>query len=197
MTQLLDEQLSAFIDGELPPAELDMVLARLDRDPELRLRVGRYALIGECMRSGSARLDVLALGERVRGALASGPPQPVRVDRSATGRRRWIAAGLAAALAVVAVVALQPRPWQLQAGPGAEVAASVPAARAGDDEVSTVRAALSHRLDPRSAARLTGYLVAHGEYANQFSRNALDSHLVTARAERASWRQAQDPANVR
>jgi anti-sigma factor RsiW len=197
MSQILDEQLSAFIDGELPPEELDMVLARLDRDPALRLRLGRYALIGECMRSGSARLDALPLAERVRGSLAAGSVQPVPDARRGAGRRRWLAAGLAAALAVVALLALQPGAWQAPFRPESEVAASRPVARVGDDELGTVHAAVSQRLDPRSVARLTGYLVAHGEYANQFSRSALDSHLVTARAERASWRQGQDPADVR
>ena len=54
------------------------------------------------------------------------------------------------------------------------------------------RAAANHRLNPGAAARLTGYLVAHGQYTNQLSRSTFDSHLVTARAERASWRQPQD-----
>jgi len=36
MTDALNEQLSACLDGELPPAELDLLLKRLERDPELR-----------------------------------------------------------------------------------------------------------------------------------------------------------------
>ena len=41
----------------------------------------------------------------------------------------------------------------------------------------------NHRLTPGAAARLTSYLVAHGQYTNQLSRSTLDSHLVAARAD--------------
>jgi len=198
MSEILDEQLSAFLDGELPPEELDLVLTRLDRDATHRARLGRYALIGECLRTGSAQPAALQLAERVRAQLAEAPVEEGRSGVRASGSSwSWLKlAGAAAAAATVALLVAQPGAWQ---GAGeAQLAGRGPAQTAGRvEEISTVSSALARRLDPRSAARLTGYLVAHGEYANQFSRNTLDSHLVTARAERAAWRQAQGPADVR
>lgn len=200
MSQILDEQLSAFLDGELAPEEVDLVLARLDRDPGLRARFGRYGLIGECLRSGSARPEALLIAEGVRSALekeAAGvsplPPQP-----AAMRARRWLAAGLAATVAVVVVVAVNaPGPSPIAGAQRLSATAPDPEAVVGSDDITVVRAGVSLRPDPRSAARLTTYLVAHGTYASPLSRSTFDSHLVTARPERASWRQAQDPANAR
>ena len=50
MTDAVNEQLSACLDGELPPAELDLLLKRLERNPELREAIGRYTVIGEALR---------------------------------------------------------------------------------------------------------------------------------------------------
>ena len=41
MSQILEEQLSAFLDGELAPDEMELLLARLEREPGRRARVGR------------------------------------------------------------------------------------------------------------------------------------------------------------
>ncbi len=199
MSETLDEQLSAFLDGELPPEELDLFLTRLDRDAGRRARLGRYALIGECLRTGTGQPDALRVADRVREQLIEVSGRDLRVSaRHEVIKRGWLKfAGAAAAMAAVAFVVAQTGTRE-----GADeqplIAQREPMRPSGAaEEISTVSSAVSHRLDPRSAARLTGYLVAHGEYVNQFSRNTLDSHLVTARAERAAWRQSQDPADVR
>jgi hypothetical protein len=68
---------------------------------------------------------------------------------------------------------------------------------AEDDLLTDIRPAVNRRLSPQAAARLTGYMMAHGQYANQLARSNFDSHLVSARAERASWRRPQDAGYVR
>ena len=50
MTDPVKEQLSACLDGELPEAELDLLLKQVARDQPLRGALGRYALIGETFR---------------------------------------------------------------------------------------------------------------------------------------------------
>src|SRR5260221_5262367 len=58
MSEQIREQVSAFLDGELPNSESELLLKRLTRDPELRESFGRYALIGESLRGGThARLS--------------------------------------------------------------------------------------------------------------------------------------------
>lgn len=200
MSKILDEQLSAFLDGELPPEEVDLLLARLDRDPARRATLGRYAMIGECIRTGAAAPAALDVADRVRTALAA-EADAAPVPATARGSRMgWVGGALAASLAVVALLLTAPGIWQgaspLQpAQPGAVLLAARD--DAGLEPLADVNAIASHRLGPRAAARLTSYLMAHGEYASTISRSNFDSRLVSARAERASWRQAEETADAR
>ncbi len=57
MSEQIREQVSAFLDGELPDSETELLLKRLTRDAELRESFGRYALIGEALR-GSSRVPL-------------------------------------------------------------------------------------------------------------------------------------------
>ncbi|MEO8225638.1 MAG: sigma-E factor negative regulatory protein [Gammaproteobacteria bacterium] len=108
---LVNEQLSAWLDDELPAEEMVLLLARLDRSLELRDRAARYSLIGSCLRDGpSAALDsqllALSLSDRVRTAI--GEPdgaQPAVAQLEAPGlRSRFLPYAAAAALALIAVV---------------------------------------------------------------------------------------------
>lgn len=200
MSKILDEQLSAFLDGELPPEDVDLLLARLDRDPARRATLGRYAMIGECIRTGAAAPAALDVADRVRSALAAegGPaPAPAAARGTALG---WVGGALAASLAAAALLLTAPGIWQdtTQLRPDQPGALAMAARDStGPEPLADVNAIASHRLGPRAAARLTGYLMAHGEYASAISRSNFDSRLVSARAERASWRQAEDPADAR
>src|SRR5260370_18206020 len=73
MSEQIREQVSAFLDGELPNSESELLLKRLTRDPELRESFGRYALIGESLRGGThARLS-RGFPERVNRAIDGEP----------------------------------------------------------------------------------------------------------------------------
>ncbi len=54
MSEQIREQVSAFLDGELPDSETELLLKRLTRDGELRESFGRYSLIGEALRGASS-----------------------------------------------------------------------------------------------------------------------------------------------
>ena len=192
MSQILEEQLSAVLDGELPAAEVDLLLARIDRTPELRSKIARYAMIGEYLRSGTARPDVLDVAERVRDALLA---------ETAPSRQRfaptWLVAGaVAASTAIVAFLVTGPfgRSPDL---PSPMLASTAVATAPIDEPVTGITTTANRRLNPAASARLTGYLVAHGEYASELSRSTFDSRLVSARAERASWRQPSDRFDAR
>lgn len=195
MKQILEEQLSACLDGELPPGELDLILARLDGEPARRATLARYAMVGECLRSGAANPSALRVAERVRLALiaeTAGRARTSAAPGAGIYRRGWIAGAVAAAVAVVAILVAGPGLWGPSAGPGLARNAGTTTAIGGaeDDARSPNRATIP-------AVRLASYLMAHGEYTNQLSRSTLDSHLVTGRAERVSWPAAGDPGDVR
>ena len=97
-------QLSALIDGELPPDEARFLLRRLDHDTELRDCWERWQLCGDVLRG---RVDGWArdgLAARVADAVAT---EPLSKHAPVGNDRRWWRWGSGAALAAsVAMVAL-------------------------------------------------------------------------------------------
>lgn len=91
LDQTLREQLSAWMDGELPDEQARFLERRLEHDPQLRATWERWLQAGACLREPSAilRMDVSA------GVAAAVAQRPV------AGRRRAVPAlGLAAVLAL-------------------------------------------------------------------------------------------------
>ncbi|MFZ0499752.1 MAG: sigma-E factor negative regulatory protein, partial [Steroidobacteraceae bacterium] len=71
MNEELDSQLSAMFDNELPAAECELMARRLSRDPDLKARWGRYAVMGAVIRAErGVTLDGTVAG-RVSAALSS------------------------------------------------------------------------------------------------------------------------------
>jgi sigma-E factor negative regulatory protein RseA len=154
MTDALNEQLSACLDGELPPAELDLLLKRVGREAELRAAIGRYSLIGEAMRAERPAVASRDFASKVMAAVAAEPvtgelPQANRPmnDRSngvqapaarpapriSAAAIRYLrpAAGMAiaAGVAAVAVLTMQPAVQPELGGAGTQfIAANQPAA---------------------------------------------------------------------
>src|SRR6202140_341256 len=112
MSEQIREQVSAFLDGELPNSETELLLKRLMRDGELRESFGRYALVGEAVRGTSRGLLTKGFSGRVNLAIdgelipANGPVPQIRGPR---WWRPFAGAAVAAGVAAVAVVALQQR----------------------------------------------------------------------------------------
>lgn len=152
---MIDESLSALLDGECSPEELDQLLTRMDRDPALRERFGKMVLAQHVRRDVLARRSVPAdFADRVMAAL---PERPDPVVVPWPRRIPWPpAAGLAAAAALgaVAVLALKP---DVPTAPAADVTAATPPA---DD-------AAVAQLDDESARQLRNYLMAYSQSRGQ------------------------------
>lgn len=168
MTQVLDEQLSAFLDGELPAEEIALLLARLERDAECRRRIARYGLIGEALR-GSVHPGSLGIAERVTASIDSAGGERAGTGRATRVRRGAAAAGIAAVAVLAAVV--WPGIGALRREPVAATAAVAP---------TLVRNA-PLRTRPLGDSRLTSYLVYHSNYTTAPFRSSLNAHLVNAR----------------
>jgi sigma-E factor negative regulatory protein RseA len=112
MSEQIREQVSAFLDGELPDTETELLLKRLTRDGELRESFGRFALIGEALRGSGSQILTRGFASRVNLAIDG---EPVHVPALATPPRasRWwrplAGVTVAAGVAAVAIVALQQR----------------------------------------------------------------------------------------
>ncbi len=114
MSEPLNEQLSAFIDGELPNEESELFVRQIPRDTQLRATASRYYLIGQAVRAElpSVRRGFAArvLAAVAREPDASGAAAAVSAMARELPRSRWFglwkpAAGLAVA-AGVAMVAI-------------------------------------------------------------------------------------------
>lgn len=202
-TPLIDEQLSAWLDDELPAAELELLASRLARSPEQRARVARYGLIGSTLRGGpagarSAGLAALQISARVNAALdETAISAPVAVPRPAARLLPYAAAAGVALVALALVPLLRPAQesgGMLTAGVAAQSAirpATMTPARAQSLVTDRVGTPGQPSLSPR---RLTSYLVYHGEYSGMLSAKLTDSHIVNNRAYAVAAQAADQPA---
>lgn len=183
MSDPVKEQLSACLDGELPEGELDLLLKRLKRDPQLRQTLGRYALIGEALKAQGAVAAPADFASRVSAAIDAEPPLSgtsgprLRSD----SERRWTrtAAGLAVAAGVAAVAILavrQPQQAPIAESYVAEVTLTGPQSAEPETPSYIVPASRTSGFVP--AARLTNYVVAHSEYSTPLGRRSVLSGVL-------------------
>lgn len=167
MTDKIDEQLSALLDGELPAEQEQLLLRRLADDERYRHTLGRYGLIGDLARDSAVLTAAMNISDRVSEALADeGAESTVRDNYvPASTRTGVMGAGIAAAIAAVVMVNL------------------ADTGKASRDAELTVNSQVSapHQhahTEASGSPRLTRYLVAHAQFANVASRQLTDSHLV-------------------
>jgi negative regulator of sigma E activity len=196
MSEQIREQVSAFLDGELPNTETELLLKRLTRDGELRESFGRYALIGEALRGGGSPILTRGFASRVNHAIDGEPAQVAGHAPQARAPRWWrplAGVTVAAGVATVAIVALQQR----AIAPGVKGA---PAVTAQNVVASTAtasnqlpvqggggpREALSYTVPTASAeapvsiapARLTNYVFAHSKYSSGLGQRGVLADLL-------------------
>jgi len=180
MSRTLDEQLSAALDGELPADQYDLLLRRLDSDPELRERFARFSLIGDAMAGAEPEIGSLALADRIREEIAGiDTPPGMEADDASGGTSivgGMLGAGFAAAAALILALNLSP---QSTDAPGPRVAGVTP--------LPTPVVSVTDRRANVEPERMTRYLIAHAEYANPASRQFVDSHIVMPAFQRAGW----------
>ena len=186
MSEQIREQVSAFLDGELPNSETELLLKRLMRDGELRESFGRYALVGEAVRGTSRGLLTKGFSGRVNLAIdgelipANGPVPQIR------GPRWWrplAGAAVAAGVAAVAVVALQQRAVAPTLRSGVPLTAQIAAPAPSAGVVLPPREAISYTV-PATApvastpARLTNYVFAHTRYSSGLDLRGVVADLL-------------------
>jgi sigma-E factor negative regulatory protein RseA len=199
MSEQIREQVSAFLDGELPSSETELLLKRLTRDGELRESFGRYALIGEAIRGKSGALLTKGFAGRVNVAI-DGEAVPANGRAALTGASRWwrpvAGFAVAAGVAAVAIVALQQRAV-MPLRPGMRVTAqniaaapgALPAPVAGTGPVAAAlapRETISYTVPPTSPAapsamapaRLTNYVLAHSRYSSGLEQRGVLADLL-------------------
>jgi len=181
MTDTVKEQLSAFLDGELPEAETTLLLKRLDRDDDLKGTLSRYSLIGAVMRSTGDMPAARHVAARVSAAVALEP------RLGAPQRSRWLqpVAGLAVAASVALATVLLVPQWL-----GGSTVVPVVMAAVGEAPATsyTTPPAPMAPAGNLPSAQLAAYLVAHSEYTLPLSRRS----VVTVQPEEPAKKEVPD-----
>ena len=142
MNEAIRMQVSAFVDGELPENEAELLVRRLSQDAALRQQVSEFLAIGRVMRGEYCVQGSDALRERIAAELEERPLQDA-ADTAVLARppryvRPLAGAAIAATVALVAIFGLGRMADVENASPATPVVAdeavseTVPAPR--DDE---------------------------------------------------------------
>ena len=171
MNDAIQMQISAFVDGELPDNEADLLLRRMSQDADLRRKVAEYLAIGRALRGETVVPGVDRIHERVSAAIDDKPldeviattgPQPVRAIRPLAG------AAVAATVALLAIFGLQQT--MTVDGSGAD---------AGD--ASVAEADPGYTVPQQVDDQLRQYYLSHGATATEFGANGINSRFVSLR----------------
>lgn len=177
MNDALKTQISAFIDGELPEAEAEMLVHRFSQDSELRQQAERYMEIGRLLRGEQSLPGMSRLRVRINAALDGHDLPDEALPAPASHRLLRPAAGfaIAASVALLGLLGLQQVNTQDEQGP---LSATVAADTAGQ-AVTYTEPAVSEVLSDRPSDRLRQYYLSHGETSSDLGANGILSRLVT------------------
>ena len=171
MNDAIRMQISAFVDGELPDAEADLLLRRMSQDAELRRKAAEYLELGRVLRAESSAPGIDRLRERIAAQIDDKPlDDDVVVPESAPGwrARPLIGVAVAASVALMAIFGLQVRP-----GVDSEVAGDSTVAETAEDPGYTVPQQIDEQLRQ--------YYLSHGASSSELGANGMNARLVTLR----------------
>ena len=110
MNEAIRMQVSAFVDGELPENEAELLVRRLSQDADLRKQVSEYLAIGRIMRGEYSVQGSDALRERIAAELDERPLQEAADTIATPPQSRFLrpaaGAAIAATVALVAIFGL-------------------------------------------------------------------------------------------
>ncbi len=168
MNDAIRMQLSAYVDGELPQNEAELLLRRMSQDVELRREVAEYLAIGRVMRGEVSVAGTDSIRDRVLAAIDdTGNATGAAIDNAVATRavKPLVGVAIAATVALAAIFGLQQTnrvdivvPFE----PETTVVKGVPDYAPQQDQ-------------------LRQYFLSHGETSSQLGANGMNSRLVTLR----------------
>ncbi len=168
MNETIREQISAFVDGELPDNEAELLLRRMSQDAGLRSLVADYLEIGRVMRGEASVRGMDELRERVAAEVDDRPSEAHELPDADDGRRSWrplAGTAVAAVVAVAAIFGLQ----QVQLEQPAETTLA-------DQVVDSVDG--SYTVPPNEDV-LRQYLMSHGAETSSLGANGIGARWVS------------------
>jgi len=192
VTRNIEEQLSAFLDGELPEAELQLLVRRLEREQAYRVTLARYSVIGSILRNDPVGPHAMGFRAGVMRVISAegnteksqGVEKQIQTSQPTRGKQRRAGALLAAAVTVLAVLGI----YQLDYfGRGIldddeYVANSRDVPSALLIEPTTTQLIYSVRRSAVNRDRVISYLVSHGEFSRSLQGTMVDSRIFVQQA---------------
>ena len=167
MNEAIKMQLSAFVDGELPENEQELLLRRLSQDADLRQQVAEYLAIGHAMRGEVQIGGINGIRDGVQRTLDEKPMQEDEAPTE-TGSNRLIRpmAGfaIAASVALVGIFGLQ----------------QMTAIDSNNPEINAVVAeTIAFPTQPDANELLRQYELMHGAIASENGANNIRARLTS------------------
>ena len=182
----IEEQLSAFLDGELPEEELQLLVRRLERDEAYRATLVRYSLIGNVLRNDPVRSSSEIFRSDIMAAISSDPEVVEYPSAQSSPGFGWIKPlASAAMLAVIFAGLFNMDLFDGDLFDGIEEPSVPGLALTVSAENGNLSGAAMPRIDRKAAInreRMTSYLVSHGEYARSFQGPMADSRIFVQQA---------------
>lgn len=110
MNDAIKTQISAFVDGELPANEAELLLRRMSQDKALRQQAAEYLALGRAMRGERTLAGMASLRNRIAAAIDDDSLQqdlPVAEQQGPRFLRPLAGVAIAATVALAAILGLQ------------------------------------------------------------------------------------------
>lgn len=174
MNDALKMQISAFIDGELPENESELLLRRLSQDAAMRQQVSRYLEIGRLIRRDREIPGVEKLRGRIADAIGNEltlPEEEQKVVGSAL-MTPTTGVAIAATVAALALIGLSriggPNDPQLQR-----------AVAIDDGPVAYTEPDVNRALAEQPSEMLLQYHMRHGESSSGLGPNGIRTRVIS------------------
>jgi len=179
MNDALKMQICAFVDGELPENESELLLRRLSQDAALRSQVEQYLQIGRLIRREREVPGMSKLRSRIATTLGEQPSETQAKAEPASRRLLKPAAGfaVAASVAIVALVGL--RQSELPDASGTTEAGALASQSPAEPVAGYTQPLPQDVLSSRPSDMLTQYYLSHGATSADLGANGILTRLVT------------------
>jgi len=178
----IEEQISAFVDGELPVEEMDLLLRRLERDESYRETFSRYCLMGDLLRGDAGQSDRIRSGVMQQVTELEEPAQAPAAPIGRMSRARMAGLSVAAGVCAIAVLNILPDNSITTFGSGSssQVAAvsqpestvdalRSPQVRQTDAQQDNFSERLAAGNDEQRKQRMASYLASHSSHGRTIS----------------------------
>jgi len=173
MNDSIKTQISAFIDGELPENEAELLLRRMSQDRELRQQAAEYLEMGRVIRRERAVPGIANLRQRISDELDD-KPELHEFDVPVSGAQRYtrplVGFAIAATVALAAILGLQQTAGvtDINMLPGNDSAAVAESADGG-----------AYTVPDQFDDQLREYYMRHNASSSYFGADSINARLVT------------------